>query len=85
MESKYIDSNVHSDLHVYKVMHRGVAPSLVDIAHSTRYGDGVKIWWWCQDMVVVSRCGGGVKMWWWCQDMVVVSRCGGGVKMWWWC
>eukprot|EP00731_Ephydatia_muelleri_P003827 Em0002g3a len=64
--------------------------AIIDIAHSTRYGDGVKIWWWCQDMVVVSRCGGGVKMWW-CQDMVVVSRCGGGVKMcggvkiWWWC
>ena len=82
MESKYIHSNVH----VYKVMHRGVAPSLVDIAHSTRYGGGVKIWWWCQDVVVVLRCGGsGVNMWWWCQDMVVVSRYGGGVKMWWWC
>ena len=38
----------------------------------SRCGGGVKIWWWCQDMVV-SRYG-GVKIWWWCQDVVVVSR-----------
>eukprot|EP00731_Ephydatia_muelleri_P003834 Em0002g10a len=59
--------------------------SAINMVMVSRYGGGVKIWWWCQDVVVVSRCGGGVKIWWWCQDVVVVSRCGGGVKIWWWC